>query len=375
TDALVKRTDTISTHLQTLRSFSNKNLREREETMADLMSLKSLVFEKEDRKQQYQAHIRGLNAYDRHKKFLKDYDGSLTVERGGIGGLFRDSLGHFLAGYGGAVAPVSVVLHEMQSIHEELLKGVENRFPRIIVATDSKLMVSYFRDGVEPPWECYLTAQAIKKIISTLDYFNIYHVFRKANKYVYYGSGKDGNYVLPSRTDQDTLREGYRYCIADMSFYKKGKIGLRWRTEKEVISGKGQFICGSKQCNEQDGLASYEASSCCNYLKLTTYSIHSLGVNFSYFEAGENKQALVKLVACNRCAEKLVYWKRKQERSDKREIESHKRKRRRTQSESDTDEHVMSNERRKGKKATTSEDDRKTDNDEHFDEFMEGMFL
>ncbi|XP_074320993.1 uncharacterized protein LOC141657607 isoform X2 [Silene latifolia] len=28
------------------------------------------------------------------------------------------------------------------------------------------------------------------------------------------------------------------YCIADMSKYKTGKIGLRWRTEKEVMSGK-----------------------------------------------------------------------------------------------------------------------------------------
>ncbi|RRT74829.1 hypothetical protein B296_00031888, partial [Ensete ventricosum] len=57
------------------------------------------------------------------------------------------------------------------------------------------------------------------------------------------------------------------------------QIGLRWRTEKEVVSGKGQFICGNKKCNEKDGLGSYE-------------------VNFSYLEAGENKQALVKLVAC-----------------------------------------------------------------------------
>ncbi|KAF9613804.1 hypothetical protein IFM89_011973, partial [Coptis chinensis] len=32
------------------------------------------------------------------------------------------------------------------------------------------------------------------------------------------------------------------YCIADMSKYKKGEIGLRWRIEKEVISGKGGGI-------------------------------------------------------------------------------------------------------------------------------------
>eukprot|EP00271_Cylindrocystis_brebissonii_P017488 TRINITY_DN4567_c0_g2_i1.p1 TRINITY_DN4567_c0_g2~~TRINITY_DN4567_c0_g2_i1.p1 ORF type:complete len:132 (+),score=8.95 TRINITY_DN4567_c0_g2_i1:252-647(+) len=72
--------------------------------------------------------------------------------------------------------------------------------------------------------------------------------------------------VLPLKTDQDTLRESYRfirseeddvegtweqrlakryydklfkeYCLADMSRYKEGKIGLRWRTEPEVMIGK-----------------------------------------------------------------------------------------------------------------------------------------
>nr|BAJ94854.1 predicted protein [Hordeum vulgare subsp. vulgare] len=41
--------------------------------MASLGRLKSTIFDKEERKMQYQSHIRGLNAYDRHKKFMKDY--------------------------------------------------------------------------------------------------------------------------------------------------------------------------------------------------------------------------------------------------------------------------------------------------------------
>ncbi|KAG0487264.1 hypothetical protein HPP92_009359 [Vanilla planifolia] len=145
--------------------------------MASLRSLKSSVYEREERRMQYQSHIRGLNAYDRHKKFMNDY-------------------------------------------------------------------------------VCF------------------------------YGNAKKEDNACPVKTDQDTIREGYRfiiseeddmestwekrlvkryhdklfkeYCIADMSQYKKGKVGLRWRTEKEVISGKGQFICGNKHCNEKDGLGSYE---------------------------------------------------------------------------------------------------------------------
>jgi protein FRA10AC1 len=32
-----------------------------------------------------------------------------------------------------------------------------------------------------------------------------------------------------------------------MSRYKENRIGLRWRTEEEVITGKGQFQCGNKK--------------------------------------------------------------------------------------------------------------------------------
>ncbi|KAM6570631.1 hypothetical protein CsatB_018616 [Cannabis sativa] len=255
--------------------------------MTHFASLKSEIFGKEERKQQYQAHISGLNAYDRHKKFIKDY-------------------------------------------------------------------------------------------------------------VVHYGKEKPSNIRLPIKTDQDTLREGYRfirseeddmdtsweqrlvkryydklfkeYCLADMSHYKTGKIGLRWRTEKEVVSGKGQFICGNKHCDEKEGLASYEAR-----------------VNFSYFEAGENKQALVKLVTCERCAEKLHYKKRKEkEKSEKLDQEEHTKKRylqstyrnrsRSSDDDNDTDNEKSKEKRKKGKKASASVSDHKVDDDDHFDEYLEGMF-
>ncbi|KAG5222943.1 hypothetical protein OIU76_020376 [Salix suchowensis] len=242
--------------------------------MASFGSLKSAVFNREERKQQYQSHIRGLNAYDRHKKFLNDY-------------------------------------------------------------------VSF------------------------------------------YGKGNSTVEKLPIKTDRDTLREGYRfirseeddmdasweqrlvkryydklfkeYCIADMSHYKVGKIGLRWRTEKEVISGKGQFICGNKHCDVKDGLASYE-------------------VNFSYFEAGENKQALVKLILCDRCAEKLHHKRRKEkEQIEKRERGDRIRKRELLEVDDDLD-NEGSEKKKRGKKPSISGGRKKTDDDDNFDEFLEGMF-
>ncbi|KAK9283209.1 hypothetical protein L1049_011445 [Liquidambar formosana] len=271
--------------------------------MASFGSLKSAIFEKEERKQQYQAHIRGLNAYDRHKKFLKDYVGFYGEER--------------------------------------------STYETLPVKTDKDTLREGYRfirseeDDMDPSWEQKLVKRYYDKLFK-------------------------------------------EYCIADMSHYKSGKIGLRWRTEKEVISGKAamcipnfqapevarpklktqkmqdsrQFICGNKHCNEKDGLASYE-------------------VNFSYFEAGENKQALVKLVTCERCAEKLHYKKRKEkEQLEKKEKEEYKRKRERSNSDDNTDnEYEGSKERRKkGKKASTSAADREIDDDENFDEFLQGMF-
>eukprot|EP00898_Chlorokybus_atmophyticus_P004595 jgi/Chlat1/5136/Chrsp33S05136 len=139
----------------------------------------------------------------------------------------------------------------------------------------------------------------------------------------------------PVKTDHDILRETYRflrteeddedyswearlakryykklykeYCIADMSRYKEGKLGLRWRVEKELVSGKGQFICGNKACDERRGLQSFE-------------------LNFAYKEAGEEKNALVKLRLCPKCAYKLHYKKEKElEKQQEREAKKRQR--------------------------------------------------
>ncbi|XP_051925443.1 protein FRA10AC1 isoform X1 [Hippocampus zosterae] len=124
------------------------------------------------------------------------------------------------------------------------------------------------------------------------------------------------------KTDSDVLRENHRflwrdedeedmtwekelakkyydklfkeYCIADLSRYKENKFGFRWRTESEVVSGKGQFLCGNKRCEKQDGLKSWE-------------------VNFAYVEQGEKRNALVKLRLCPECSYKLNYHHKRKE--------------------------------------------------------------
>ncbi|XP_068745568.1 protein FRA10AC1-like isoform X1 [Montipora capricornis] len=82
------------------------------------------------------------------------------------------------------------------------------------------------------------------------------------------------------------------YCISDLSRYKENKVALRWRIEKEVVEGKGHFVCGDKRCAQTEGLCSWE-------------------VNFAYVEHGEKKNTLIKLRLCPDCSYKLNYHHQK----------------------------------------------------------------
>lgn len=100
------------------------------------------------------------------------------------------------------------------------------------------------------------------------------------------------------------------YAIVDLSRYQaqRNSIGLRWRVEREVVDGKGQFSCGERRCDEKDGLTTWE-------------------VNFGYVERGVKKNALVKLRLCAGCAPKLNYReKRRQVRVGKGEALKSKRR-------------------------------------------------
>ncbi|XP_021108723.1 protein FRA10AC1 isoform X4 [Heterocephalus glaber] len=157
------------------------------------------------------------------------------------------------------------------------------------------------------------------------------------NDYILYYGGKKEDFRRlgeNDKTDLDVIRENHRflwneedetemtwekrlakkyydklfkeYCIADLSRYKENKFGFRWRVEKEVISGKGQFFCGNKCCDTKEGLKSWE-------------------VNFGYIEHGEKRNALVKLRLCQECSFKLNFHHRRKEiKSDKRKAKTKK---------------------------------------------------
>jgi len=109
------------------------------------------------------------------------------------------------------------------------------------------------------------------------------------------------------------------YCLADLTRYQEGQIGLRWRTQKEVFVGKGQFICGNKKCDTRQELCSYE-------------------VDFIYAEDGQKKNTLVKLRVCPPCAE-LLNFKHKQKLAKSSDKKGTKRKK----EEGDVDQEKGSN--------------------------------
>jgi hypothetical protein len=81
------------------------------------------------------------------------------------------------------------------------------------------------------------------------------------------------------------------YAIPDLSRCDEG-VGLRWRTKQEVARGKGVDVCGEKRCSQRRNLGTFE-------------------LNFRYKERGEVKNALVKVVVCPACEEKLHRSRRK----------------------------------------------------------------
>lgn len=81
--------------------------------------------------------------------------------------------------------------------------------------------------------------------------------------------------------------------------HTSGKIGLRWRTENEVVSGRGQFTCASKHCE-------------------STLNLHSYEVPFEYYEKQVKKNELVKVRVCIDCAKKLFYEKLRTMRKERR---------------------------------------------------------
>jgi len=140
------------------------------------------------------------------------------------------------------------------------------------------------------------TSNLAEQPLSDQDILGQYHQFLRNDDEDAALAKEDWKIRMSIRYYQKLFKE---YALADLSRYEEGKIGLRWRTEREVVIGKGQFTCGNKRCDSKRDLNSYE-------------------ILFSYKENGQKKQHLVKVRVCEECAVKLFYNKIQEIRKNKK---------------------------------------------------------
>ncbi|GLB40233.1 putative folate-sensitive fragile site protein Fra10Ac1 [Lyophyllum shimeji] len=100
------------------------------------------------------------------------------------------------------------------------------------------------------------------------------------------------------------------FAVCDLKHYKSGNFALRWRTEDEVLSGAGETTCGNTRCEHHHPIPD-RLSDRPSAPPLTT-----LELPFAYVEHGESKSALVKVVLCPKCFDKLMYKRRKEKGKD-----------------------------------------------------------
>ncbi|TFY71673.1 hypothetical protein EVG20_g1319 [Dentipellis fragilis] len=114
------------------------------------------------------------------------------------------------------------------------------------------------------------------------------------------------------------------FAVCDLKHYKSGNFSLRWRTESEVLSGAGETTCGNTRCPHHAPGDDPDAPP--------EVPLQTLELPFAYEEHGEVKNALVKVVLCDRCCKKLM-WKRNKEKESQAKSASGSRDERRKGSE------------------------------------------
>ncbi|TGZ83229.1 hypothetical protein EX30DRAFT_339430 [Ascodesmis nigricans] len=131
--------------------------------------------------------------------------------------------------------------------------------------------------------------------------------------------GQDEKATDDSKSEEKELARRYydklfkEYAVVDLSRWREGMVGMRWRTADEVRNGKGQDICGSLNCKVENNLEVRE-------------------VDFAYEEEGKSKRALVKVQLCRECRRKLRKAQDKEGTRSERHRSSHGQSRDRKES-------------------------------------------
>lgn len=168
-----------------------------------------------------------------------------------------------------------------------------------------------------------------KNIVTSQDYEEL----KKHYKFVLPAEDEKKKKGQSSSTWQDRMVKNYHdhlykeFAIVDLSV--PGRIGLRFRTKPEVVSGKGFDTCGNKHCPSYKNPELYKQSARERHLAQRKQDASGVGeglsdyeVPFQYVEQNETKLELVKLRLCLACAPRLL----ERSGSAKRAAEGSKRK-------------------------------------------------
>ncbi|OJA12273.1 hypothetical protein AZE42_08149 [Rhizopogon vesiculosus] len=132
-----------------------------------------------------------------------------------------------------------------------------------------------------------------------------FDILKSSHKFLRDDADSEANTSWNDRLAQKYYESLYReFAICDLKHYKSGNFSLRWRTEREVLSGMGETTCANARCSEHATSSS---------------SLTTLELPFAYDEDGKRKEALVKVVLCSKCVRKIM-WKRKHEKRTREDI-------------------------------------------------------
>ncbi|KIL64284.1 hypothetical protein M378DRAFT_192729 [Amanita muscaria Koide BX008] len=122
-------------------------------------------------------------------------------------------------------------------------------------------------------------------------------------------NNKSWNEQLAKKYYENLYRE---FAVCDLKHYKSGNFALRWRTEDEVLSGAGETTCANTRCEHHHAITYNMSSSQHAEQSRSKIPLTTLELPFAYEEHGEHKSALVKVVLCDRCVQKLMYKRNKE---------------------------------------------------------------
>ena len=95
------------------------------------------------------------------------------------------------------------------------------------------------------------------------------------------------------------------WALADLSRWRTGQIGFRWRTRGEVVAGKGEACCGEVSCDGLVALHTYEVP-----FRQASGGADSYGDQASSSggaAGGGSGVTLVKVRLCGKCSPRLVH--------------------------------------------------------------------